>query len=509
MRKRNDFRILAAALSALAAAGLAGCTHVPSESAAAIEAGKLVVTGKATYRERMKAPEGSVLKVVLQDTSRADAPAIDLADWSISMDEGGVPVKFTLVPPDGLDPRMTYTVRATITGPDGSLLWTTDTAHQVNLPAATSIDMGELVMVKVTPYVPPASPLGGGEWIIETIGGEAVASKRPPTISFGDYGRVSGFGGCNSFGGGYTQEGAKVSFKPLMMTLMACPEGNVNTLESTLGTALTGDATYVIDGDGLLTLTGANGTVITAKKTVPIPTLAMSHWQVTKMGSVAVVSGKEPEIRFTKDGKIEGTTGCNRFFGSYVQDGAKVTFSGTGATKMACMEDGVMQQEAAFLAILQGEATATFERPFPKAPNHLTLTGANGISFTGIPILPMAGKVGPKPDPAKLQGGEWIVEDINRTGVIDNSRLTLTFSEDGRVSGSTNCNGFSGTYTTDGSKLTFSPLAMTRRACLAKAVSQQERKYMNALSGDLTWTITDDGALELTGAEGRRLLLRK
>lgn len=509
MKKRNDFRILAAALCAFAATGLAACTHVPSESAAAIEAGKLVITGKATYRERMKAPEGSVLKVVLQDTSRADAPAIDLADWSISMDEGGVPVKFTLVPPDGLDPRMTYTLRATITGPDGALLWTTETVERVNLPSSFNINMGELVMVKVKPYVPPASPLGGGEWIIETIGGEAVTSKRPPTITFGDDGRVSGFGGCNSFGGGYTQEGAKVSFKPLMMTLMACPQGNVNTLESTLGTALTGDATYVIDGDGLLTLTGANGTVITAKKAVPVPSLALSHWQVTKMGSVAIVSGKEPEIRFTKDGKIEGSTGCNRFFGSYVQDGAKVTFSGTGATKMACMGDGVMQQEAAILAILQGEATATFERPFPKALNHLTLTGANGISFTGIPILPMAAKNAPKPDPAKLQGGEWIVEDINRTGVIDNSRLTLTFGEDGRVSGSTNCNGFSGTYTVDGSKLTLGALAMTRRACLAEAVSQQERKYMNALEGDLTWTLTDDGALELTGTEGRRVLLRK
>jgi len=353
-----------------------------------------------------------------------------------------------------------------------------------------------------------ASPLVGAEWIIDTIGGKAVTSKQPPTITFGEDGRVSGFGGCNRFSGGYAQEGARVSFQPVMMTLMACPQGNVNQLEGTLGSALTGVATYVIDGDGAMTLTGANGVVITAKKTVPVQSLALSDWHVTKMGSVAIVAGKEPTIRFTKDGKIEGTTGCNRFFGSYVQDGAKVTFSGTGATKMACPQDGVMQQEAAFLAILQGDALVAFEQP-GKALSHLTLTGANGISFTGIPILYVPGKPAPKPDSAALKGGVWIVEDINRTGIIDNSRLTLTFGADGRVSGSTNCNGFSGTYTVDGAKLTLGALAMTRRACLAEALSRQEQKYTDALDGELSWTITDDGALELSGAEGRRVLLRR
>lgn len=365
---------------------------------------------------------------------------------------------------------------------------------------------GAIEAIEVDEVEVTASALGGGEWIIDTIGGKAVSSRQPPSITFGEDGRVSGFGGCNRFSGAYTQDGAKVSFKPVMMTLMACPQGNVNVLESTLGTALTGDATYMVNGDGVLTLTGANGVVITAKQAVPVPSLALSHWHVTKMGSVAIVSGKEPTIRFTKDGKIEGTTGCNRFFGNYVQDDAKVSFSGTGATKMACMEDGVMQQEAAFLAILQGNALVSFEQP-GKALSRLTVTGANGISFTGVPILPKAGE--PAPDAAALKGGVWIVEDINRTGIIDNSRLTLTFSEDGRVSGSTNCNGFSGTYSVDGTKLTLGALAMTRRACLAEALSNQERKYTSALDGELSWTITDDGALELTGAEGRRVLLRR
>jgi len=236
------------------------------------------------------------------------------------------------------------------------------------------------------------------------------------------------------------------------------------------------------------------------------PSLAGSEWQVTKMGSAAIVSGKEPSIRFTEDGKIAGTTGCNRFFGTYAQEAAKVTFSGTGATKMACLEDNVMQQEATFLAILQGQAQVSAD---PPTPRNFTVTGANGISFTGVRVQPAPNEALPEADFAALKGGVWIVEDINRTGVIDNSRLTLSFGEEGRVSGSTNCNGFGGTYSVDGTKLTLGALAMTRRACLAEALSNQERKYTSALQGELSWTITDDGALELTGAEGRRVLLRR
>lgn len=218
------------------------------------------------------------------------------------------------------------------------------------------------------------------------------------------------------------------------------------------------------------------------------------------IGGVAVVSGSEPEITFTGDGQINGTTGCNRFFGGYAQDGAAVTFSGTGMTKMTCLGDGIMAQESAFAAILSGAAKASID-----GLGRLTVMGADGVGFVAVPALSAKAAL----DPAVLLGAEWVVEDINRGGVIDNSRLTLVFGADGKVSGSDNCNRFNGTYTVDGSKLTLSPLASTRRACIGEAVAGQARKYMGALGGELNWTITAAGALELTGDEGRRVLLRR
>ena len=43
----------------------------------------------------------------------------------------------------------------------------------------------------------------------------------------------------------------------------------------------------------------------------------------------------------SSDKKIFGRAGCNRFFGVYEQNESQLTFSGMGATKMACpdMED--------------------------------------------------------------------------------------------------------------------------------------------------------------------------
>ncbi|MDP3457874.1 MAG: META domain-containing protein [Hyphomonas sp.] len=228
--------------------------------------------------------------------------------------------------------------------------------------------------------------------------------------------------------------------------------------------------------------------------------LAGTSWTVEGLGGAAVVSGHEPGITFTGDGQINGTTGCNRFFGSYVQDGDRVTFSGLGMTKMACMGDGIMGQEIAFAGMLSGEAAASID-----GLGRLTITGAKGVGFVAVPMM-TGDEAG---DPALLLGAEWIVEDINRTGIIDNSRLTLAFGADGRVSGSTNCNAFSGTYSVDGSKLALSPLVMTRRACAAPALAFQETKYVGALSGELGWRFAADGALVITGDEDSRVQLRR
>nr|WP_290919988.1 META domain-containing protein [Hyphomonas sp. 34-62-18] len=485
-----------------AAPMLSACQTPPAALSPQEEAAVLTVKGSATYRERMAAPKGSVLKVELSDTSRADAPAISLADWSDSLDDGGVPKKFTLRLNEPLDPRLTYTLRATVTGPDGALLWTTDTVHQVS-EVAGELDAGTLVMVKVQPAPAAAAPpeVSGNDYRITAIGGTPVKGTRPLTITFGEDGRVGGFGGCNSYGGSFKENNGKLTFGDLISTMMACIDGGIGAQENALHATLKGTVKVAPGADGRVLLTGENGTVLELTPEGEVQ-LAGTSWLVETMGATAIVAGSEPQITFTSDGQFTGSTGCNRFFGSYSQSRGDVSFSGVGMTKMACLNDGIMGQEIAFTNILSGKTKAKLD-----GLGNLVITGENGISFTARP-LPAEVEIVAF-DPAALPGATWTVEDLNRGGIIDNTVLTLNFTEDGKVTGSTGCNNLMGSYTATGTTLTFSPLVTTRRACVAPALNAQETRFTAALQGEMAWRLTADGALELTREGGHRVLLRR
>ena len=59
-------------------------------------------------------------------------------------------------------------------------------------------------------------------------------------------------------------------------------------------------------------------------------------WQLVALGADAPV-GTEAQITFGADGRVNGSTGCNGFFGGYTlgPDGA-LTLSEVGSTRRAC-----------------------------------------------------------------------------------------------------------------------------------------------------------------------------
>jgi heat shock protein HslJ len=63
--------------------------------------------------------------------------------------------------------------------------------------------------------------------------------------------------------------------------------------------------------------------------------------------------GKDPRsTQFGFDGRLCGSMGCNRFAGSYSQDGHALTIGTLATTRRACLPE-VMQRERQFLAILE------------------------------------------------------------------------------------------------------------------------------------------------------------
>lgn len=151
------------------------------------------------------------------------------------------------------------------------------------------------------------------------------------------------------------------------------------------------------------------------------------------------------------------------------------------------------------LAVVAGCATG--QRPQPSD---------TAIASEPAPA-PTAEPAAPPPEViVELAGTRWIVAELNGAKVAPAvagwSAQSLEFDADGRrATGHGGVNRFGGRYTQEGDKLSFGPLAMTRRAG-PQAQMELESRYTAVLSSIVRWR--QDGAqVTLTNAAGDRTIL--
>ena len=109
--------------------------------------------------------------------------------------------------------------------------------------------------------------------------------------------------------------------------------------------------------------------------------------------------------------------------------------------------------------------------------------------------------------PAGSLSGTWVVEDILGGGIIDDSRVTLDFSE-GRVAGRASCNSYQGAWSLEDGKLSIVNVGVTMMAC-PEALMNQERRFLDALNSADGIRFDDTGALFLTSGGDDLLRARK
>lgn len=102
--------------------------------------------------------------------------------------------------------------------------------------------------------------------------------------------------------------------------------------------------------------------------------------------------------------------------------------------------------------------------------------------------------------------GEWSVLAIGDEAVAAVDGLTVTFTADGTVSGSSGCNTFSGRYETRGAGVTVGPLRMTRRGCPEEAM-RREAAMMRQLGTSRRVDPRVEGRIALLDDGGTGLLL--
>ncbi len=237
---------------------MAGCaTSTPP-------AAPLLVTGSATYRERIALPPQAVFEASVEDVSRADAPSTRLGQARVAAP--AVPVRFEIA----VDPALVraggrYVVRARITV-DGQLMFTSDTAHPV-LDAAGTKHVDILMRrAAASPAEAQAAraTLENTYWKLVELRGQAVKTadgeRELHFILQGPRRQVAGYSGCNRLGGGYTLDGDKLSFGRSASTMMACAPAAME-LEGRFHAMLAATARWRIDGERLA-LSDTQGTLL-------------------------------------------------------------------------------------------------------------------------------------------------------------------------------------------------------------------------------------------------------
>jgi len=231
-------------------AGLLAAAMAASTTAALADGS--TITGSVVYLERMLLPDGSELRVTLEDAA-TDADAAVLAEVTVPARTS--PTPFALdYPATDLAGEGSYALQATISQ-DGRPLFASADPVAFD-PARTD---GYELLVRRVAEADAAAPGIAGSWRLVDVGGTGALDDVQSTLTIGADGSVTGNGGCNGFGGSATIEGERISFGPLAGTLMACADP-INRQEQAFHAALSGTAAFRIDaGTGELHLLDAGG----------------------------------------------------------------------------------------------------------------------------------------------------------------------------------------------------------------------------------------------------------
>lgn len=179
-----------------------------------------------------------------------------------------------------------------------------------------------------------------------------VIEGTTPHIRFEDD-RVSGDASCNSFFGPFEASGTAIRLGEMATTLMACLDAVMDQEQAFLEALESADS-YSIAGSTLEMRSGND--VLLLFEAVPT-TLSDSSWHLTGLNNardavVSVVADTVITAMFNADGTLAGSSGCNTYRATWATDADHIEIGPPIGTKKMCEGEGVMEQEARYLAVL-------------------------------------------------------------------------------------------------------------------------------------------------------------
>jgi heat shock protein HslJ len=212
-----------------------------------------------------------------------------------------------------------------------------------------------------------------------------------------------------------------------------------------------------------------------------------TEWMLTAYGADDDLTAVLPDSAVTAkfvDVTMVGSAGCNSYNTTFVLDGRSFSVNPILVTEMACMQPGVMEQEAAFLAALS--TALSYER----IDALLTIVYGDGV----LHFVPQQ-----SPPSKAFEGTIWQLEMLEQhngevvTGMPFPEEMVATaVFADGQISGSSGCNSFGAPYRVNGNLLTIDTMTKTEAICPTEVQILAEGLLFNGLALADSFTIIAD-----------------
>ena len=222
-----------------------------------------------------------------------------------------------------------------------------------------------------------------------------------------------------------------------------------------------------------ITLSACAPKIVPRAEPVDLSSLTGTTWMWTAfINPVQQVSMENP-VNYTLDfqdgGKVNIKADCNNATGSYKVEGESIQIGIGPMTRAACPPGSYSDD---FIQHL-GSAANYF---FKDGVLYIDLAADGGtMAFTPFEEIPTAATGAPVSDPLLANPWEWIsfVNPVEKYTVETPENYQLTFQTDGTVDIKADCNLASGTYTTEGKKISINLGPMTMAACPPGSISDE------------------------------------
>jgi heat shock protein HslJ len=213
-------------------------------------------------------------------------------------------------------------------------------------------------------------------------------------------------------------------------------------------------------------------------------TLNHTSWILVKVNDLAVIPDSFISLDFEND-TVTGTDGCNRYHASYTLNADKLTVNKNIANTLMACPNPITQQASAYLSAL------TAATGYKMDDQQLLLINAENKILASFIKQSM-----------ELSGTSWLVTSSNNgkqavvSSIID-SKLTIDFSKDGKMTGSAGCNNYTASYKVSGKTIIIASIGTTRKICAKpEGVMEQEGQFLKVLTTVASYRF-DGNRLEL------------